>query len=156
MHGIMMKFVDDGPENCLVLEDDADFRNMDHLEQALMELPEDWLTLHLGGNATDGVSGMMENQPEAFSKHLVRLKCAWTSQAIVYRRPVAEMIVLSYDPETKEMYDEWLSRNILRTNPCFMIRPTIAWQRPGRSDLWGVDTDYTGAWEATDRKIMAL
>jgi hypothetical protein len=66
------------------------------------------------------------------------------------------MIVLSYDPETKEMYDEWLSRNILRTNPCFMIRPTIAWQKPGRSDLWGVDTDYTGAWEATDRKIMAL
>lgn len=155
-HAILQRFVESGAEECLILEDDVVFQDLSYIKEAKAELPEDWLVWHLGGNVTDGVAGMLENQPEPYSEHNVRLKCAWTSQAIAYRRPIAEMIIMDYDPETRDMYDDWLSRNVLRTNPCFMIRPTVAWQRPGKSELWGRETDYTGAWEGTDRKLAAL
>lgn len=155
-HGILKKFIETKAENCLILEDDAIFQNMNHLVFAMDELPDGWATLHLGGNATDGVSRMMENQPEAYSRYLVRLKACWASQGIAYNRYMAESIVNSYDPDQKQMYDDWLCEHVLPTNPCFMIRPTIVWQRPGFSELWGNQTDYTGAWENTDDKIMRL
>ncbi len=153
---IIQRFVDTGLPNCLILEDDVIFRNLNLLDKAIEEMPDEWLTLHLGANVTDGVAGMKENQPTGVSKHLARLRCAWTTHAVAYRRPIAEMIALSYDPETRIMYDEWLSQNVLRNNPCYVVRPTVAWQRPGKSDLWGVQTDYTHAWELTDKKLMAL
>jgi hypothetical protein len=156
MHGILMRFVQTGADNCLILEDDAIFQNMNHLIWAMQELPLGWATLHLGANATAGVSRMAENPPYAYSKHLVRLRCAWTTQGVAYTRFIAESIVNSYNPDDKQMYDDWLSEHILSRNESFIIRPTIVWQRPGFSELWGTNTDYTPAWEATDKRLMAL
>ena len=156
MHHIQTLIAEDKYDNALVLEDDVIFQNLVPLMYAMQELPEDWLTLHLGGNATDGVNCMMENQPTAYSQHLVRLRCCWASQAIAYRRPISQAISICYDPDQKRMYDDWLSEEVLRNNASYMVRPTVAWQRPGKSDLWGTMTDYTGAWEKTDEKIMAL
>lgn len=153
---IIQHFVDSGAENCLIVEDDVQFGDLSILDAAIKEMPDDWLTLHLGANISEGVAGIKENQPQAYSKHLARLRCAWTTHAVAYRRPVAEMIALSYNPETRIMYDQWLSENILGGNPCFICRPMVAWQRPGKSDLWGVQTDYSNAWKLSDQKLAAL
>lgn len=155
-HRILKAFLETDCNSCLILEDDADFREFYHLPAAMDELPFNWDVLFLGGNVTDGVSRMLENQPEYFSQHLVRLKAAWTTQAVAYNRPMAQHIVANYDPETRQLYDDWLCQFILPIYNCYIIRPTIVWQRPGKSDLWGHDADYRPAFEASDEKLMKL
>lgn len=129
------------------MEDDVIFKDLAPLDAAIAELPENWDVLYLGANITDGVFGIKENPPVRYSAHLWRLRRAWTSHAIAYTREAAERICRVYDPWVNGMYDEFLSSTMLPKLEAFIVSPMVAWQRPGKSDLWGGNADYTGAFE---------
>jgi hypothetical protein len=83
---ILKEFWESGKDNLLLLEDDCIFRNLDHLPQALKELPADWDILYLGAN-------LREDQPERYSGRLFRVKEAWTTHAIAFRRKCVPYIL---------------------------------------------------------------
>ena len=64
------------------------------------------------------------------------------THAVAYSKKAAKVIAEEYDPKNAQMYDDWLSHNIARFKT-FLIAPMIAGQRPGFSNLWGANTDYT-------------
>lgn len=133
----------------LTLEDDVIFKNIDHLGEALMELPDNWDLLYLGAN-------IRGQRPDRHSKHLGRIRIAYTTHAIAYSRKMVEYIVGNYNPYNYEMYDSWLSDNVLGKFRCFIVNPMVAFQRPGiHSDLWGIVTDYTSCFE-DGNKMMAM
>lgn len=134
------------PDPDLFFEDDVVLRSFDHLAAAIGELPKDWDMLYLGAN-------VHEEKPQRYSKHLFRIKSAWTSHAIAYSKKMIEFIVMNYPVLDFQMYDAWLNDHVLKNKQCFIVSPTIAWQRSGYSDLWGRETDYTGAFVDADRKL---
>lgn len=144
-HGMLKKFFDTGKEKLLTLEDDVIFKNLDHLQDALNELPADWDVLYLGANDR-GVT------PTRFSRRLCRIKLAWTTHAVAYSRKMVEFILSNYPVETFAMYDDWLS-NHLADRQAFIINPPVAHQKPGFSDLWGTHADYTGCFEDVERRM---
>jgi len=155
-HYAMLKtFVASGQAVGLLLEDDVLFQSVDHLQEALNELPEDWGVLYLGANITEGVTGIKERPPVRFSDHLWRVRSAWTTHAVAYSRAMAVKIISTYPVHQYAMYDQWLNEHILSNHQCFLVKPMVAWQRPGKSDLWGQETDYTGAFIHGD-KIMSV
>lgn len=154
-YAMLKAFLNTGKKTLLALEDDVIFQDLNPLAAAIYELPANWDILYLGANITDGVFGIKENRPVKYSDHLWSVKRAWMSHAIAYTRPVVETIVMHYPVAKFEMYDDWLSRNILEHYNCFVVNPMVAWQRPGKSDLWGTQSDYTGAF-LEGNKIMGI
>lgn len=146
-YALLKQFLGSGKDALIAFEDDVIFRDLSHLQAALDELPADWDLLYLGANITDMVFGIKEFPPTRFSTYLYRVRRAWTSHAIVYTRRIAEVIVKDYPVHTFEMFDNWLSQNILPKYNCFLINPMACWQRKGYSDLWSSETNYTGAFE---------
>jgi GR25 family glycosyltransferase involved in LPS biosynthesis len=138
----------------LAMEDDVIFKDLDGLQAALNELPDNWDILYLGANITSMVFGIEQNPQVRYSAHLHRVKRAWTTHAVAYTRRMADIIVRHYPVTTFEMYDNWISGNLLEHYNAYLVNPMVAWQRPGKSDLWGTDTDYTGAF-AEGNKIMS-
>lgn len=151
---MLKAFLKTKEEVLLALEDDVVFGNIDALDAALDELPKDWDLLYLGANITGSVFGIKERPPVKHSDHLHRVRAAWTTHAVAYPRRIVEVIVSHYQPQTFEMYDQWLNANILPHYKCFLVNPMVAYQRPGKSDLWNCHADYTGAFEASN-KIMS-
>lgn len=150
---MLKAFVATGKDTLLALEDDVIFRDLHMLPAAIRELPHNWDILYLGANITDMVFGIKENPPIRYSARLHRIRRAWTSHAIAYTRRMADIIVRHYPVGTFEMYDNWVSGNILGHYNCYLVNPMVAYQRPGKSDLWGCETDYTGAF-LEGNKIM--
>lgn len=144
-HAMLKQFLSTDGNTLLTLEDDVIFKSLDHFDQALIELPDNWDVLYLGANDR-GVT------PQKYSKHLCRIKLAWTTHAVAYSRKMVEFIVNNYPVQTFAMYDDWLS-NRLPDHQCFIINPPVAHQRPGQSDLWGTFADYTGCFEDVERRM---
>jgi len=151
---MLKTFLATGAKTLLALEDDVVFQDLAPLEHAVAELPPTWDILYLGANITGGVFGIKENPPQRHSDHLWRVKRAWTSHAIAYTRSMVETIVARYPVHTYEMYDNWLSGNILPHYNAYVVNPMVAFQRPGKSDLWNCQADYTGAF-LEGNKIMS-
>ncbi len=129
----------------LALEDDVKFQNLDHLAEALSELPQDWDMVYLGANVTD-------EKPERYSNHLRRIRSAWTTHAVAYTRKAIEEIVEKYNSwEANGMFDDWLSREFLPKHNCYIVAPMVAWQRPVFSDLWGNHVSY--GWSEIETKL---
>ena len=154
-YAMLKTFLQTGGRTLLTFEDDVLFRDTTHLEAALKELPADWDIVYLGANITEMVFGIKENPPAKYSDHLYRVRKAWTTHAIGYSRGIIERIVAEYPVHSFEMYDNWLNSEILPTSNAYLINPMVCWQRPGKSDLWGQETDYTGAFIHGD-KIMCV
>lgn len=150
-YAMLKRFLETDGERLLTFEDDVLFKNMGHLQAALKELPADWDVLYLGANIHHMVFGIVENPPVRYSDNLFRVRRAWTSHAIAYSRKAVVKIVEAYPIGSFEMYDNWLSEHFLSDHQCFLINPTIAWQRPVYSDLWGANADYTGCFEWGDK-----
>ena len=134
-------------QSVLVLEDDAIFTDFKRL--GAIQLPGGWDCLYLGAN-------VREAAPQRVTGDLFRLRSAWMSHAILYSRDLARVISQNYKPLEDGMYDDWLSREVLPKYNCFLMAPMIAWQRPGKSDLWGIETDYTGAFDAINERLSKL
>lgn len=150
---MLKTFLDTGEKSLTAFEDDVIFRPVDHLDKALSQLPEDWDILYLGANITSMVFGIDQFPPVRYSDYLYRVRKAWTTHAVAYSRRIVDIIVRHYPVNEFHMYDNWLNESILPNYKCFLINPMICWQRPGHSDLWGQETDYTGAFIYGD-KIM--
>jgi GR25 family glycosyltransferase involved in LPS biosynthesis len=142
---MLKTFIASGKPVLLALEDDVIFRGDEGLQGALSELPADWDMLFLGANITEGVTGILERPPVRVSDRLFRVRAAWTTHAVAYTREAAKRVACAYDGVS--MYDAWLSETMLPKLNAYLVNPMVAYQRPGISDLWGTETDYTGAFE---------
>ena len=144
--GMLQQFQNTGKRNLLCFEDDCIFVNTIYFARAFKELPDDWDILYLGANVTDP-------HPEKYSKHLRKIRSAWTTHGIAYSRKMVDHIVSNYKSwEESGMYDDWLSNNILPVFNCFVTVPMIAYQRPVYSDLWQKEVNY--GWIEIDKKLL--
>lgn len=149
---MLKTFLATDKKTLLAFEDDVQFVDMIgdesyrnnmllHLGTAVAQLPPYWDMLYLGANLF--ANGHEEEPPQLYTSSLARIYRAWTTHAVAYSRRMVEDIVSYYD--VTKMYDAFLSEEILpnREFQVFIVRPMIAWQRPGYSDLWQTDADYT-------------
>lgn len=143
---ILSSFLNSDSETLLFLEDDCVFRVYDHLGLALSELPTDWDIVYLGANLLNG-------QPERYSKHLFRVKSAWTTHAIGYNKKVIPFLLENQPGFGAEMFDNALSRWLPDLN-AFVVAPMVAYQRFHKSSIWEISEDYTPHFEASDARLI--
>lgn len=137
---------------CLILEGDCVFQELDQLEIALKELPNDWDIVYLGANLICWNQGD-EPKPDRHSDHLFRIRTAWTTHAIGYNRRVIPFLLENQPGFSVETYDNWLSRQLQYLN-AYVVSPMVAWQRPHYSGIWGRDVDYTDIFIESQRRLI--
>jgi hypothetical protein len=142
---MLIDFFGAGNQRLLILEDDAEFRQLDHLSTALYELPSDWDIVYLGANIQDAV-------PERYTTHLSRVRNAWTTHAIGYNRQVLPFLLENMPGVEDRMYDNWLG-SVLPDLKAFVVNPMVAWQRPRYSVIWGKTVDYSDAFVLSQEKL---
>lgn len=147
---ILLDFLHSDAETLLHLEDDVVFRDLSHLPQAIEELPEDWDVLYLGANLI--LWGNGEPNPERYSEHLFRVKCAWTTHAIGYNKKCVRRILEGQPSFDAQMFDNWLSTRLPELN-AFCVAPMVAYQRPRFSSIWQRTDDYTEIFLASDARL---
>lgn len=136
-------------EDLLLFEDDVVFSGSDFTEEFFMAFPLQALTVHLGCNIF-GADTTEWQMPTRYNGLLAQLHNAWQSHATWYSAECVEFILNNLKPDVLDcdncIFDEWLRKNILSQGRSYVMRPMIAYQRPGISNIWGdVHTDYTGA-----------
>lgn len=147
---ILSDFNKSSYETLLFLEDDVLFRELNHLERALYELPVDWDIVYLGANLLCW-NRADDILPERISDHLYRVKQAWTTHAIGYNKKVIQFILDNQPGLSEMMTDNWLSLQLPNLN-AFVVAPMVAYQRPHKSSIWTereVD-DYTEIFEQSE------
>lgn len=147
---ILTDFLISGAETLLFLEDDVVFRHLDHLEQALSELPPDWDIVYLGANLVCWNNG--EPQPERYSEHLFRVKAAWTTHCIGYNKRVIPFLLANQPGLSEQMFDQFLS-NSLQGMKAYCVAPMVAYQRPHFSAIWNRHDDYTPIFAMSEEKL---
>lgn len=149
---ILLDFLHSDAETLLHLEDDCVFRSLDHLPRAIDELPDDWDVLYLGANLLLWNNG--EPDPERYSEHLFRVKCAWTTHAIAYNKKCVFEILAKQPGLSEIMFDNYLSTRLPELN-AFCVAPMVAYQRPRISSIWqrGIVDDYTEIFEASELRL---
>lgn len=147
---ILCQFWLEEKKTLLHVEDDCIFRDLDHLESALRELPEDWDILYLGANLVCWNNG--EPQPERYSEHLFRVKAAWTTHAIAYNRKCVHEILTKQPMFSECMFDQYLSNRLHEFN-AYCVAPMVAYQRPRWSSIWQRADDYTPIFEASELRL---
>lgn len=147
---ILLDFLHSGAETLLHLEDDCVFRDLGHLPQAIDELPDDWDVFYLGANLI--LWGNGEPDPERYSEHLFRVKCAWTTHAIAYNKKCIRTILEKQPEFSVQMFDQYLSTRLPELN-AFCVAPMIAYQRARHSLIWGRFDDYTPIFEASGARL---
>lgn len=142
---ILNEFNESGLETLLHLEDDCAFRQLDHLSDALSELPSDWDIVYLGAN--------IQSDALRISPHLFKVSNAWTTHAIGFNRKVVPFI-LEHQPDfSDQMLDNWLGAQLGRLN-AYVVAPMVAWQRPHYSMIWRREVDYSDVFEASEAKLV--
>lgn len=134
--------------HALFFEDDVVFGNCSHLPYAFEQLPADWDVLYLGANITNG-------PVVKYSQYLCKPTTAWTTHAIAMSSRVMQYIVDKFDPLSGRMFDDWLSTEVLPIFNCFIVNPMCCTQRPGKSDLWNCQTDYTDCFNIGNKMMAA-
>lgn len=150
VNAIIKAFYNSKEDTLLFMEDDIVFKNVDHLDQAIKELPDNWDILYLGANL---ITEQIQSKPERYSKHLCRIQGAWTTHAIVIRKPIAKFIIDNQPGPSEQMVDNWLSANLHRFN-AFCVTPMIAYQRPDLSYIWNQHVNYDRIFEETDKLLL--
>ena len=143
---ILIQFFESDSESLLFLEDDCLFKDIVHLDKAMSELPADWDIVYLGANIQD------EN-PVRISEHVFRIRSAWTTHCIGYRRKAIPYILENQPGFSEQMYDNWLSGQLPNLN-AYVINPMIAWQRPRMSKIWGTMSDYSEHFERSQKLLI--
>lgn len=148
---ILCRFwLEETPQTLLHVEDDCIFRNLDHLEKALSELPADWDIVYLGANLVCWDNG--GPNPERYSEHLFRVKAAWTTHAIGYNRKCVFEILAKQPGLSEVMFDQYLSNRLHEFN-AYCVAPMTAYQRPRFSSIWGRNDDYTAIFDASQERL---
>lgn len=152
-YGIIKEYYELGAETLLVLEDDCMFQNMDQAEELMMGIPYDWHMLYLGCNAKPYDECP---KPVHHSKSFVRIRSAYTTHAVAYKRDVMEMILDFYKPLESVLYDAWLCQVILPIYKAYCTLPFLAVQRPVHSDLWNRSVDYTDTFKNSEEYLKSI
>lgn len=150
---ILLDFYHSNATTLLHLEDDVQFRDLEHFESALNELPSDWDILYLGANLILQM-GFGECTPVRHSEHLFKIDAAWTTHAVAYNKKCI-LEILAKQPEFSiQMYDQYLSGRLGEFNT-YVIAPMLAYQRPRFSSIWQKDEidDYTDIFRASDERL---
>jgi len=136
----------------LHLEDDCIFRDLSHLEQALLELPTNWDIVYLGANLICSNNGKL--RPERYSEHLFRVHAAWTTHCVGYSRKAARYLLERQPGFSEMMFDNWMSTKLSELN-AFCVAPMAAYQRPRVSSIWqtGVIDDYTEIFQMSEERL---
>lgn len=150
---IIEQFLDSGAWHLLHLEDDIVLKEWEHLPTAISELPQHWDILYLGANLV-GSDQTRWPAPRKHSQHLYKVKHAWTTHAVAYRRRVAEFIRMDYDAEKDGMFDAYLCNKILHRFSAYVVSPMVAWQRPRFSELWNRDVDYDECYSQSQARLL--
>jgi len=132
-------------DRLLFLEDDVTFVKLDHIEQAVEELPEDWDLLYFGANILH-----TEPKPTRYSTHLCRIYSGWTTHALAFNKKCITFILENLPGESEQMFDNWLSGNLTRLNS-YIVSPMAAYQRPGHSLIWDTTTNYDLVFTGSDK-----
>lgn len=147
---ILLDFLFSDAQTLLHLEDDCQFRDTEHLESALSELPTDWDIVYLGANLI--LWGNGEPEPERYSEHLFRVKAAWTTHAIGYNKKCVETVLGKQQSFNEKMFDNGLS-DILPELNAYVVSPMVAWQRPRYSLIWGRWDSYEEIFQRSEEKL---
>lgn len=120
----------------LLFEDDCVFNNnIFDLQAAIKELPSDFDMLYLGAN--------VKSRQERYSEHLYKLTDAWTTHAILYNAKARKWCSENYTEDIQTIYDEWINTVGQEAGlKRFIVKPFLAVQADGYSDIWGVNTTY--------------
>lgn len=148
---ILLDFLHSDADTLLHLEDDCVFRELSHLPQAVSELPDDWDILYLGANLIlwgNGESPL----PERYSQHLFRVRAAWTTHAIAYRKKCVRGILEGQPSFDAQMFDNYLSQRLPELQ-AFIIAPMVAYQRQRYSTIWERETDYADVFEQSEARL---
>lgn len=146
---ILLDFLFSDDNRLLHLEDDVTFRNLDHLPQAISELPDNWDILYLGANLICWGNGP---ELERHSQHLFRVRQAWTTHAIAYHKRCVRRILEGQPSFDAQMWDNWLSQRLPELN-AFVVAPMVAWQRPRHSSIWDRFDDYSNIFEESETRL---
>jgi GR25 family glycosyltransferase involved in LPS biosynthesis len=117
----------------MILEDDVEFsiNFKENLKTLLSELPDDWDLLYLGGwNVGETIN---------YSKSLNVAKLVYTTHAYIIRDKFINTALESINSR-KWKIDVLMSEALPKGN-CFIANPSIAWQKPGFSDIVNKVTD---------------
>lgn len=148
---ILLDFLYSDADTLLHLEDDCVFRDLSHLPQAISELPDDWDILYLGANLVlwgNGESPL----PERYSEYLFRVRAAWTTHAIAYRKKCVRGILERQPMFSTVMFDNFLG-SLLPELQAFIVAPMVAYQRQRYSTIWERETDYADVFEQSDARL---
>ena len=130
-----MHYALENESEILLLEDDCVFSgSITDLIAAKSQLPNDWDLLYLGAN--------VKSQQKRYSENLFHLTDAWTSHAILYSDKGARWCFEHFPFEDTMIYDEWLRTVAQQQLRCFIVKPMLAIQADGWSDIWGANTTY--------------
>lgn len=138
-----------GDDYLLLMEDDVQFEaGFKWADHKMLLNPQDMLTLHLGCNII-GTSQTVWEMPTACTNDFALLHNCWQSHCTIYSPECVKMILEKFNPNVCDndnpIFDEWLRQNILPLGRSYVANPMVAWQRPRKSEIWGVHADYTGA-----------
>lgn len=136
------------PEGGWLFEDDIMFEGgRDVIQAAIRTLPPDFLTFHLGCNII-GSDLMKWEMPVWYGPGLCRLTNCWQTHANYYSAEAIKIILeghaLDRLDNDNNIFDDWLRRYVLSLGRSYVINPMIAYQRPRKSEIWGVEVDNTG------------
>jgi hypothetical protein len=149
---ILRDFLASDSQTLLLLEEDAIFRDLSHLEQAISELPAEWDILYLGANLICWNNG--EQWPERVSEHLFRVYAAWTTHCVAFNRKVVTYLLEHQPGLSAQMFDNYLGEQLPHLN-AYCIAPMAAYQRPRISSIWqkGEIDDYGPIFEASEERL---
>jgi hypothetical protein len=147
---IMTEFAKSDDDVILVMEDDADLRNLDVVDEIMDQLPAHWDIFYLGANVKPYPDFI---RPDRIADNMFRLNNAFTTHAIIYTKQVANLIVHNYNADA--MYDAWLDTQLKFLN-AYICCPFLSYQRPTRSDLWDRNVDYTDTFQASENYLKTI
>ena len=122
-------------ESIMIFEDDIEVPNDFNfkLEKIILELPEDWDLLYLGGwNVGDKIK---------YSESLDVAKRVYTTHGFIVRSKFYDTILESIN--SRDWKVDVLIADTLPNGNCFICNPTIAWQKEGFSDIENKITNNT-------------
>lgn len=135
---VLKDMIKNGYNRILVLEDDVDF--IPNVQQFFYDnanfIPADWDMLYFGGNHV--------NPATPVNKIISKISRTYTTSSYGISLKIAQAVLNKLEANSSTKQIDVLYSEFHRGGNCYAFRPSIAWQRPGFSDIQGGETDYRG------------
>lgn len=132
-----------GWDKVLIFEDDVALRdNYGELFcNYVRQVPDDWDMVYLGGNHW-GRDLSMRYNPMLYriSDNIARTKHTLTTHAYIIRDSMYDAVIEHLGKASKQV--DVMYADLQDLYMVYTFRPSLAWQRPNRSDINGKDCDY--------------